>query len=75
MQLTLANGFITIEGDERELALYTAILMDVLKRVADRENKEKAKAEADLFAKLANMNFADLMKNENTNENEEEDHD
>ena len=73
MVLKLINGFVIAEGEFQELAAYTALLMDIMRMVADKRDKDNARKEADAFSELMNMTFEELMKRENNNE--EEDHD
>lgn len=71
MTVKLANGLIIAEGEETELAIYTALTLDMLRRVAEMSDEDKAKKEAEILAKFMNMSFAEMMKKEN----EEEEHD
>lgn len=68
MVLKLVNGFIIAEGEYSELAAYTALLFECMNLTDESRQKIKAKKEADLYSKLMNMTFDELMKNENEEE-------
>lgn len=55
-------GLITVTGTEAELAIYSAILIDVLGEL--QENKRRKAAESDVasVAEMLKKNFAEMQK-------------
>lgn len=57
-------GMIEAEGTKEELAVYSYLLICFLNDYANRENKKKAKAEAEAIIKAMNASFKDLIDQE-----------
>ena len=60
MRLKIFDVFVA-EGDEREIALYTALLIEVLKNMNDIQKKKEVE---DWMKKYGNKTFEELMKSE-----------
>ena len=60
MILKIFDVFVA-EGDERELALYTALLFEVMKGISDIHKKKEVE---DWMEKYGNKTFEELMKSE-----------
>lgn len=57
-------GVFEAEGTEHECVIYTAMLLDVLKQVNDREKAKEAEKETAAFRKLIEKPLEELMKSE-----------
>ena len=55
---------ISIKGDAQELAVYTAMLLWLIKKVTKTEEEKEAQKELELLEKFGNMTFEDLLKRE-----------
>ena len=60
MRLKIFDVFVA-EGDEREIALYTALLFEMLKNMSDIQKKKEVE---DWMKKYGNKTFEELMKSE-----------
>ena len=60
MILKIFDVFVA-EGDEREIALYTALLLEVMKGISDIHKKKEVE---DWMKKYGNKTFEELMKSE-----------
>ena len=60
MRLKIFDVFVA-EGDEREIALYTALLIEVLKNMNDIQKKKEVE---DWMKKYGDKTFEELMKSE-----------
>ena len=67
MKLTVLDIFIA-EGTESELAMYTALLLDILRQIGENTKKQEALKEIEVFKKLVNKSMEDLMKSEGEEE-------
>ena len=63
MQLTICK-IIVAEGNELELATYTMLLLDMIRRMQERENRKEAEVKANEIAEALSMSFAEIMKQE-----------
>ena len=70
MKLTVM-GCIVAEGTETELAIYTAILMDVIKQLQDHRSEDLAKRRASELARALGLSFEELMKTETEEKKDE----
>ena len=55
---------ISVKGDAQELAVYTAMLLWLMRCVTKSEEDKAAKKELELLEKFGNMTFEDLLKRE-----------
>ena len=71
MTLKIA-GVIVAEGDEKELAFYSALLMDVLIKLFEARKELEAKKELDLSHMFENMTLEQLIRMEQDRKEDEE---
>lgn len=69
MQLKVC-GFIVAEGEESELSIYTAMLIDMMVRVFEKREEDKIRKEIDLNELFGKMTFDQLRKMENEEDGE-----
>lgn len=69
MQLKVC-GFIVAEGEESELSIYSAMLIDTMVRITEEREKDKIRKELDLKELFGNMTFDQLRKMENEEDGE-----
>lgn len=69
MQLKVC-GFIIAEGEESELSIYSAMLIDTMVRITEEREKDKIRKELDLKELFGNMTFDQLRKMENEEDGE-----
>ena len=72
MKLSVLSGFIEVEGDPVECAIYTHALLKTFKMEHDLKEKLDAKREADVVSELLEKTFAELMEHERNTEEKEE---
>ena len=68
MTVRILDNFCTAEGSETECALFVACMMDIFRQIQDKKDHDEAAKEADIFAKLCNMTFGELMDQERDKE-------
>ena len=71
MTLKIA-GVIVAEGEEKELAFYSALLMDVLIKLFEARKELEAKKELDLSHMFENMTLEQLIRMEQDRKEDEE---
>ena len=71
MTLKIA-GVIVAEGDEKELAFYSALLMDILIKIFETRKELEAKKELDLSHMFENMTLEQLIRMEQDKKEGEE---
>ena len=71
MTLKIA-GVIVAEGDEKELAFYSALLMDILIKIFETRKELEAKKELDLSHMFENMTLEQLIRMEQDRKEEED---
>lgn len=71
MTLKIA-GVIVAEGDEKELAFYSALLMDILIKIFETRKELEAKKELDLSHMFENMTLEQLIRMEQDRKEGEE---
>ena len=71
MTLKIA-GVIVAEGEEKELAFYSALLMDILIKIFETRKELEAKKELDLSHMFENMTFEQLTKMEQDRKEDED---
>lgn len=71
MTLKIA-GVIVAEGDEKELAFYSALLMDILIKIFETRKELEAKKELDLSHMFENMTLEQLIRMEQDRKEDEE---
>lgn len=68
MTLRLMEIFVA-EGTEQELAMYTSLLLDMLKKISDFEKKKEVE---DWMKKFGDKTFEELMKAETKEDDKSE---
>ena len=71
MTLKIA-GVIVAEGEEKELAFYSALLMDILIKIFEARKELEAKKELDLSHMFENMTLEQLIRMEQDRKEDEE---
>ena len=71
MTLKIA-GVIVAEGEEKELAFYSALLMDILIKIFETRKEMEAKKELDLSHMFENMTLEQLIRMEQDRKEGEE---
>lgn len=67
MKLSIFD-IIVAEGTEAECAVYTGILLDILRQVGDKMKEVEAQKDIEAFRKLFNKSFDDLIRGEGNSE-------
>ena len=70
MKLTVM-GCVVAEGTEAELAIYTAVLLDVIRQMQNHMSEEKARKEASALARALGLSFEEMMKTETEEKKDE----
>lgn len=71
MTVRMFDNF-TAEGEPADLALYTWLILHMIKREHDDEVREKASKEVDALERLINTPLWELMQNEKDEEKKED---
>ena len=71
LRVHLINGNFLAEGEPSECAVWAYAMIAIEREAANRKAKEAAEKEADVFAKLVNTTFDDLMNRERKDDTEE----
>ena len=71
LRVQLINGCFVAEGEASECAVWAYAMIAIEREAENRKAKEAAEKEADVFAKLVNTTFDDLMNCEWKDEAEE----
>lgn len=64
LTVRILDNFCTAEGSETECALFVACMLDILGQIQTRKEQDAAAKEVDVFTKLCNMTFSELMDRE-----------
>lgn len=70
MKLSIFD-LIIAEGEEAELAMYTLVLLDMMKKFYEHEKEEMTKKELGLHELFSKMTLEQLMKREQEKEDED----
>lgn len=64
MKVRMFNGIVEAEGTEAEMACFTLMILDVLKRLKEDEDKASAAKEAGIIAEMLKTPIEELIKRE-----------
>ena len=64
MKVVMFNGLVEAYGTEAEVACFTMMVLDVLKRLKQDEDRESAEREAGIIAEMLKTPIEELMKRE-----------
>lgn len=68
MIVRILDNFCVAEGSETECAIFVACMLDIFRQIQERKDHDEAAKEADIFARLCNMTFEELMDQERDKE-------